>query len=256
MRGHRDLHWVCGAAIVCAALSLVIPIQVISFIFLAPLVFFLTGYAILAAALPRWRVEATLRGAASLGISLAVLALGGLVLNYVGGLRPLPWALLLVVIVIGCARLAALSRPRDGGPRLRFTPPRAGALSVLAVILGLLAAGTGLALAFHPVSADHAVGYSELWIDTGASADSFRVGVGNQEHTAVDYGIIARVVGAEAVVRHVELKPGERQALTMPVEGRTKAGPLLVGVTLYREGFPNQPYRRVSGWVPSRSASP
>jgi uncharacterized membrane protein len=126
---------------------------------------------------------------------------------------------------------------------------------VLAIILGLLAAGAGLALAFHPVSADKAVGFSELWLGTGAAADSFGVGVGNQEHRTVDYGVIARVVGAETVVRHLELKPGERKVLTLPVKGRRKAGPIRVAVTLYREGFPDQPYRRVSGWVPSQSAS-
>jgi uncharacterized membrane protein len=253
MRGHRDLTWACAAAIVCASLSLLIPVEVISFLFLAPLAFFLTGYAISAAALPRWRAEPALRAATSLGLSLAVLALGGLLLNYLGGLRPLPWALLLVVIVIGCCRGAALARPRrKGNDRLRVSLPRPGIISAVALALGVLAAGASLALAFHPVSADRAVGYSELWIDTGTSPDSFRVGVGNQEHHAVTYGVIAHIVGAELVERHLELRPGQREVLTLPVNGRTRPGPLQVGVTLYREGFPNQPYRRVSGWVPQR----
>ena len=136
--------------------------------------------------MPRWRAEPTLRAAASLGVSLSVLALGGLILNYLGGLRALPWALLLVVIV---ARLLASGRA-CGGPAtprsVRFKLPVPGVLSVLAVVLGLSGAGAGLALAFHPVSADRAVGFSELWIDTGAATDSFGVGVGNQEHRAVD----------------------------------------------------------------------
>lgn len=255
MRGHRDLRRACVAAIVCAAVALLMPVEVISFLFLAPLAFFLPGYAIIAACLPRWRVEPALRAAASLGVSLAVLALGGLILNYLGGLRPLPWALLMVLIVIGSCRRAALVRPRRGGGEPRLTLPRPqGVAPLLAVALGVLAAGASLALAFHPVSATKAVGFSELWIDTGASPDRFKVGIGNQEHTALGYGVIAHIVGAEAVTRHVELKPGERRVLTIPVKGRRKPGPLRVGVTLYREGFPDQPYRRVSGWVPNRSA--
>jgi uncharacterized membrane protein len=257
MRGHRDLTWACAAAVVCGAGAVLIPVAALSFVFLAPLAFLLTGYAILSAALPRWRAEPTLKAAASLGISLAVLALGGLILNYVGGLKAAPWAILLVVIVIACARGAAIRRPRGEGQRIVLaTFPRPGVLSVLAVVLGLLAAGASLAFAFHPVSAPRAVGYSELWIDTGASESSFKVGVGNQEHTPFIYGLIATINGAETVERHVELNPGERQVLTLPVEGRTRTGPLRVGVTLYREGFPNQPYRHVSGWVPTRSAAP
>ncbi len=256
MRGHRDLVWACAGAVICGLGALLIPVAAISFVFLAPLAFLLTGYAILSVALPRWRAEPPLKASASLGVSLAVLALGSLLLNYVGGLRSVPWTVLLVVIVIACARGAAIRRPREEGQRIVLDFRRPSVFSVLAVILGLLAAGASLAFAFHPVSAPRAIGYSELWINTGASEDSFEVGVGNQEHTPYIFGLIATVKGAETIERHVELNPGERQVLTLPVEGRTEPGPLRVHVTLYREGIPNQPYRSVSGWVPSRSAGP
>jgi uncharacterized membrane protein len=254
MRGHRDLTWTCAAAVVCAVVSVLVPIEVVSLIFLLPLALFLTGYAIVAAALPNWMPDASLRATASLGISLSVLALGGLILNYVGGLRAVPWAVLLVLIVIACCRWAAVARPWRGERRLQVRFPGAGVLSVIAVAIGLLAAGGGLALAFHPVAAPGAKGFSELWLNTGTSPTEVDVGIGNQEHKAIGYGVIAQFGGdAKPVVRHVELRPGQRQVLTLPILERAATGPIPVEVTLYREGFPNQPYREVSGWAPRRT---
>ena len=252
MRGHQDLAWTCIAAVVCAVVSVVVPVEVVSLLFLAPLALFLTGYAIIAGALPSWRPEPSLRATASLGTSLAVLALGELLLNYAGGLRPLPWAILLVLIVLGFSRRAAISRPWLDEDRLRVPLPRSGVVSVVLVALGLLAAGAGMALAFHPVAAPRAKGFSELWIDTGPSPSVVRVGVGNEEHGAVTYGVIARFKGAETVVRHVELDPGRHRVLTLPVRERKLSGSISVEVTLYREGFPNQAYRQVHAWVPRR----
>jgi uncharacterized membrane protein len=254
MRGHQDLVWTCIGAVVCAVVSLLVPVDVISVIFLAPLALFLTGYAIIAGALPSWRPEPSLRATASLGTSLAVLALGELLLNYAGGLRPLPWEILLVLIVLGFSRRAAIARPWHDDDHLRVPLPRSGVVSTVLVALGLLAAGAGVALAFHPVDAPRAKGFSELWLDTGTSANLIRVGVGNQEHRALRYGIIARFEGAKTAIRHVELKPGERKVETLPVRGRTATGSIPVEVTLYREGIPNQPYREVNGFVPRRAA--
>lgn len=254
MRGHQDLAYASAGAVACGTLSLLIPDEVLSLLFLAPLAFFLTGFAILAAALPRWRPEPALRAAASLGVSLAVLALGGILLNFLGGLRPLPWALLLVLIVIGCCRWAALARPARSARRLTMPVARLTVPSTLVIASGLLAACAGVAVAFHPVSADKAEGFTELWLRTSAAPGAVAVGVGNQEHQTTKYGLIARFAGARPAVLHVELRPGERDLLTMPVRGRTRSGPIEVAVTLYREGFPNQPYRRVSGWVPRKGA--
>lgn len=254
MRGHQDLAWACIGAVVCAVVSLLVPVDVISLLFLAPLALFLTGYAIIAGALPSWRPEPSLRATASLGTSLAVLALGELLLNYVGGLRPLPWAILLVLIVLGFSRRAAIARPWRDDDHLRVPLPRSGIISTVLAVLGLLAAGAGMALAFHPVAAPRAKGFTELWLDTGAAAKVVRVGVGNQEHRALRYGIIARFEGAKTVTRHVELKPGERKVETLPVRDRTVAGSIPVEVRLYREGIPNQVYREVDGFVPRRAA--
>ena len=61
--------------------------------------------------------------ALSVGLSLAMLALGSLVLNYVpGGIRACSWAVLLVLVVLAASREAALRRRprRPGAGHFRF----------------------------------------------------------------------------------------------------------------------------------------
>ncbi len=250
MRGHQDLVWASVAAVICAVVSLLVPVEVISLLFLAPLALFLTGYAIIAGALPSWRPEPSLRAVASLGTSLAVLALGEILLNYVGGLRALPWAILLVLVVLGFSRYAAIARPWRDEERLRVPLPRSGVASIVLVALGLLAAGAGVAVAFHPVAASRAKGFTELWLDPGTSEEFFRVGVGSEEHHATSYLLVAHIGGAKTVERRLKLKPGERRVLTLPVRERFAAGSISVEVTLYRAAAPNKAYREVNGWVP------
>jgi uncharacterized membrane protein len=253
VRGHRDLELACAAAIACAVLALAIPVEVISLLFALPLALLLPGYAIAAATLRRWNQGLARRLVLSLGLSLATLALGSLLLNYLGGLRPLPWALLLLVVTLGACRYAAISRrPRLGQrSRLPLRPP--ALVPALMVTIGLLASAGGVALAFHPVAADHVVGFSELWLRSGESPDRVGIGVGNQEHEATAYGLIVRFGGgAQTQVRRFELKPGQRTLLPIPVLGRRRAGPVKVVATLYLRRRPNQPYRTVYGWVPSR----
>lgn len=263
MRRHSDLVALVAAAFVCAVAAVLVPVPVISLLFALPLALFLPGYALLLACLDRWRASTEQRLAASVGLSLALLALAELALNYLGGLRAGTWAAMLFAIVLAGAIGAAFARRgvvnapdlrrslRTARRRLRARP-----LSLLAVAVGLVAAGGGVALAFHPVGAKHVVGYSELWLATGKRADAVRVGVGNEEKEATRYGLIARFGdGGKTQTRHLRLAPGATVTVVIPVEGVTTGEPVRVSVTLYREQFPNQPYRRVSGWVPAREGT-
>jgi uncharacterized membrane protein len=253
MRGHRDLELACVAAVVCAVLGLVIPVPVLSLVFVLPLALFLPGYALAAAALPRWQPGAPQRLVVAVGLSLATLALGSLVLNYLGGLRALPWAIFAVVVVLGGCRYAAIVRPPTALRPRHLQLPRVAIVPALAIVLGLVAAGGAMALAFHPVAANHAVGYTELWLKTGAAPGRVAVGVGNQEHEATRYGVIVRFSGgAEEQVKRLDLAPGQKAVVTVPVVGKKRPGPVRVVATLYREQEPNKPYRVVSGRVPAR----
>lgn len=249
MRRHRDLEVVVAAAAVGAVGALLIPIDLIRLFFALPLALFLPGYALASAARLERQLDRPQLLLTSLGLSLALLAIGGLLPNYLGGLRAGPWALLLFLVTLAAARAAAIRRPRVSGPRARLAlPGRPGALATGLVLAGVLLAAAAIALAFVPVSARHAIGYSELWIRPLANG-SVRVGVGSGEHDRVSYGLIASFgAGRDTDERRFSLDPGERRAFEF-FPRRQGSRPLHVAATLYRASRPGVPYRRVSGWI-------
>lgn len=110
---------------------------------LIPLVLFLPGYAIAALVFPPGSVGPAERGIYAVTLSIAVAAVGGLVLQLVIGLDRASWAVLLVVITLLCAvpgvRLGRYPKPRR--PRLPWALPlvmvafaAAGLVSALAVV--------------------------------------------------------------------------------------------------------------------------
>jgi uncharacterized membrane protein len=251
---NRDLRGCAAAAVVLAALALVVPIEWLSLLLLAPLAFFLSGYSILAAAFVRRPPEAPQAFFAAVGLSLAVLAILPLPLNYLGGLTPGTWALALVLVVLlGCG-VAELRRGLGwNGPAEVAWRPRASASAGLLGLGGLLAAVAALVLAFVPLSATHAEGFTELWlrpVQTAGGA-AVRVGVGSEEKQATDY--LLRVQfrgGGEPIVRPLTLEPGETTVLPVfaspqPVPAR----PGFVTATLFRRDQPARAYRRVYAWI-------
>lgn len=259
MKAHRDLAAAAIAACVCALGALLLPVEAVRLAFALPLIAFLPGYGIAAASLARRQVELPQILLISVGLSLAVIALGGLVLNYLGGLQPGSWALLLTVIAIAGCEVAALQRQPATEPELQRGPmPRPGLGAAALVLGGLLATAAALVLAFTPVAAKHAVGYSELWLrpfDHGG-VTGIRVGLGNEEQKRTGYGVIAKFGdGRRLITRRFILDPGERRVYGILSDRPEARAPERVSVTLYRSDRPNVPYRRVSGWVPAGGGS-
>ena len=256
MRGHRDLTWVCVAAIVAALVASLVPWEVVRLLAALPLAVFLPGYAIAAAAFGSQRLDPQRLTMLTLLCGLSLLCIGGLVLDLLpGGLRTVTWALLLVLVVIAAARAAALRRGKPERRRSSWSRPRLRAVDLACGALAIAAAAAALVFAYTPLSADKAVGYSALWMLPGdeASDPAVRVGVISAEQEARRYRLQVRVGESEELTTYqLALDPGEERVLRVPVE-LEPGEPTRVAASLYDTGRPRDLYRRVTTWLPSES---
>jgi hypothetical protein len=253
MRGHGDLEAAVGAATLCALLALALPFEPLRMLLAAPLTLFLPGYAIAAAIFARRRIQRRQFLLFSLGLSLVVLALGALVLNYApGGVRAWSWALLLFLVVLGCCRGAALRRPKRAQAPISWALPRPNGGQAALLAGGGLAILVAVVLAFTPLSATNATGFTEVWIQPLSGDNGVRIGVGSAERDDSSYRLVVNFGGTREVTRRFKLEPGQRQVLAL---GESAAASSLVAIpvtaTLYKEDSPEpgQPFRQVSTWL-------
>lgn len=254
MRGHKDLRSVVAATFACGVLALVLPVDLLRLIFTLPLTLFFPGYALSTAIFARNPIGRTKLLLLSVGTSLAILALGGLLLNSVGGLQAGTWALLLALVVFAASRAAALRRPPAGTTALALPRMRLSALTAAVLTVAALAGAGAFALAFTPLPAKHAIGYTELWLQPLNSG--VRVGVGSNEQERMAYRLrVSFGRGRAPVVRHFALQPGESHLLQLAVEP-ADANRVPIVAALYRSQQPSLVYRRVSGWIPPQGRQP
>jgi len=253
MRGHGDLEAAVGAAALCAVLALVLPFEPLRMLLAAPLTLFLPGYAITAAIFARERIGRSRFLLFSVGLSLAVLALGAIVLNYgPGGVRAWSWALLLFLVVLGCCRGAALRRPRGAPAPVSWALPRPNGGQAALLGGGALALVAAVVLAFTPLAATNATGFTEIWISPLPGDNGVRIGVGSAERGDSSYRLVVNFGGSREVTRRLELEPGQRQVLAL---GESAAAsslvPVRVTATLFKRDSPapNRPFRQVSTWL-------
>jgi Protein of unknown function (DUF1616) len=258
VRGHRDLQIVTATTLICAVMSPLLPIQILSLLFALPLALLLPGYALSAAIFARRKVGPTQFAVLSLGLSLCVLALGALLLNYLpGGIGPVSWAVLLALIALNGCRVAALRRPpaekaptQRARPQLRLTAAGSGFLAG-----ALLCTAAALALSFTTVSAKHADGYTALWLLPPAPVDTAaggaRVGVDNEQQQRTSYILRVRIGGEPGeMVRSFSLDPAETRVLKLaPTPQRPSGAPTRVSAELFLQRKPEHVFRRVSGWL-------
>ncbi|MGH3321230.1 MAG: DUF1616 domain-containing protein [Streptosporangiaceae bacterium] len=255
LRDRADLPLVAGLAllalVVCALAGDDLAGVVARTVVGLPLVLVLPGYALMAALLPAadWRGSRSQRDHAileravwSVGLSLAVSALGGLLLNLTpAGLVRLQWAALLCGITVAAAAVAWLRRP-VGDPRPHR--PRTGLGRRGAAWLAAAAALAVVALVLQPAAGPHAR-FTQLWLVTdraSAPPHDAKLGVRNNEHTEQRYRLVIRRDHRRAAVRTIGLAPGETWREHIPAPPRH-----LTQVLLYRPGDQaSYPYRTVA----------
>jgi hypothetical protein len=237
-------------------LALLLPFEPLRMLLAAPLALFLPGYAIAAAIFARGRIRRSQFLVFSLGLSLVVLALGALLLNYMpGGIRAWSWALLLFAVVLGCCRGAALRRPRRAPAPVAWSLPRANGPQLALFLGGGLALLAAVVLAFTPLTATKAIGFTEIWIQPLAAGNGVRIGVGSGERDDSSYRLQVRFGAGKTVTRRFELEPGQREVMALGGAGLVSAtgGPIPVSAILYKEDSPepDHPFRQVSTWLPA-----
>ncbi len=221
----------------------------------ALLVLVVPGYAIASALFPKRRFGRLEILVFSLGLSMAVAALGGLVLNWTPwGLGAGSWTLFLSVITLGAGAIA-LAR-RGGAPALPTMPAiafrsmahptqSAGLFMVSAALLLALA----LRVAVTGVVQQPYQGFTQLWLLPvhKGNLGAVRLGVVNRESAMTSYRL--RLMAGGRAVREWSihaLKPNGTWQATVTLSSKLQPAQR-VEATLYRANSPRLVYRRV--WI-------
>jgi uncharacterized membrane protein len=248
-----------------------------------PLVLFLPGYALIAALFPaKSDLDGIERTALSFGLSIAVVPLIGLGLNYTPwGIRPLPILISLSIFTFAMCGLAYLRRatlPEADAFEVPFRQmalelkaeilekPEPGldrALTVILVLSILLSVTTLVYVVITPKEGEH---FTEFYIlGPEGMADNYPtnytlgesgkvvVGVVNHEYRPVNYTMEVRLENKslplpedmqQVTLAHNETWE-EPLMLTPPVEGKN----MKLEFLLFNETEKNTPYRDLHLWI-------
>lgn len=253
-RGSNELIAVMVIAGLSAVLTIFIPANsIVRLLCALPLVFFLPGYAITWALLAPRSLGSIERLLFSLGISVSVTALSGLILNLTPwGLQTSTWAITLAVIVLVAGTIAWLRRGSD----VKLTPVpverhfKLHFRDGIFVGLAVLVTGAAFGLTQLPVAPNDVAGYTTLWMipaNQGSSND-FRLGINSSEFTVTHYRLQISV--NSQVVQEwpdLSLEPGQTWETEISLQSnQVGSGPVVAD--LYKLDDPGTIYRHVRIW--------
>ncbi len=241
------------AAIVIAAISgaiiLLVPSTlVVRLVAALPLLFLLPGYAITSALFPKRSLGIPEQLLFSVGISIAVVIVGGFALHWTPwGLQAGSWVALLFSVTL-VASLVADTRwqrtaPISGMPLNFALDSRQGLLLGLAALVITAA----IVLARTPLPPQAIQGYTQLWILPASDKDpgAVRVGISSMEFTPTEYRL--QIMVDDQVLQEwptLQLGPGEdwETSVLLP---KNSSHTRIVKALLYRQDDPSVVYRRV-----------
>jgi uncharacterized membrane protein len=219
---------------------------------LIPLVLALPGYAIAANLFAPRSIGWIERGVYTVALSIAVAAVGGLLIQLALDLSRDVWALFLAAITI-----TAALRVRSEGPGERFAWPRAipwtlpvgiVAFAVAAVIAALAIASAGEGLR----DAQAKIHFTDFWLlphggsALAPTAEQLEVGLRSHEGRPTRFSLQLSRAGRVISTRSLALRGGEEWRQLLAVTKAPRGVPVIA--TLDRDG---KPYRRLD-FVPSR----
>lgn len=256
----KDMLVVSVLAIIATILGVVLPGDwVIGRILTLPLVFVLPGYALTSALFPGQALEFPKRLVFSLGLSLALVVLGGFLLNLTPtGLQASTWAPLLGGITLAACVVTFIRRRRRGIAVAELQGGWSSGFSFRqGLLLGLAALVVCSAFAVSIVGAKQQPhpGFTELWILPATEANAknaVSLGVGNMEAATMEYRLAVKEDGR--VVKEwlsIDLNPNEKWNVTLELPQLNLLSAIKVEADLYRANAPTSIYRYVVLWLGS-----
>jgi uncharacterized membrane protein len=214
-----------------------------------PLVLFVPGFIVTMILFPWSRLSIPERLLLSIGLSIALVALGGLILNLTPwGLQPSSlWIAFVVGLVIGIAILFYARRTwwREGiaFPKNANFNARQWVLMALAALMAVMA----FRVARTPAPQNGLEGYTLLSAQAAGTPNSIRLGVRSEEFKETKYQIKYQFNGKVHDGPMLDLNPGQtwEQVVSIPVED---LGGKSFTVLLYRLDKPTDVYRYVDWW--------
>lgn len=227
-----------------------------------PLVFVLPGYAMVRALFPGKPFGNAERIIFSLGISLSIVIISGLLLNLTPfGLQERSWAVLLGVITLGASVVTILRQRRQGETAerwagfkdLHFTFRQGLLLGIAALIVG-----GAFAVSIIGAQQQARAGFTQLWMlpasGTSKVNNSVRLGLSNKESTPMQYHLAVDINGK--LIKDwpaIDLSPNQQWEFTLVLQKSLPASsattPAKIEALLYRANDPKTLYRHVVLWL-------
>jgi uncharacterized membrane protein len=249
--------------IIAVVLVFIVPSQWLPLrVLTLPLAFILPGYALMRALFPGKPFGYAERIIFSLGISLSIVILSGLLLNLTSfGLQERSWALLLAVITLGASVFAILRQKRQGETAERWSGFKDLHFSFRqGLLLGIAALIVGGAFAVSIIGAQQQAqaGFTQLWMlpasGTSKVENSVSLGLSNKESRPMQYHLSVDFNGK--VIKDwpaIDLNPNQQWEFTLVLQKSLPASsastPAKVEALLYRASDPKTLYRHVVLWL-------
>jgi uncharacterized membrane protein len=251
MRGHRDLVLVAGGAVLCAAVAVFVPPEPIRLLAAAPLCLIFPGYALVSATFSARSLSGGRFAALVPGLSLMVLVLSALVLNYgPGGIREITWVVILLLVTLGACGWAAVRRVPGEVPYAIRSRPRGTTGDALFLAGAAVAMIAALVISATVYPAGDVLGFTRLSMLTKPNSSAVDIGVESNEQRRHSYLLRLTLTGRPLLKKHLTLGPGDetRLRVRLPSDLGQPSGRL--AASLYRASAPGRLYRRVTSWLP------
>lgn len=255
--------------------------SVIGTLLALPLVFIAPGYTLTGALFHRRLLDRAYRLLLSLGISISIVIVGGLLLNALPvGLRPSSWSLLLALLTLPFAALLAYLRrktalpaslPNVGTGFIASASPIVSTLSItptpdpasvphmasmrltwygwIICALAILLMAFSIMFSASSVAQQPHAGFTQFWMlppNQPGAACAVRLGIQSYELISETYRVAVTANGNQIDAwPSLQLAPRQRWEQSVPIRS-IKSGPVYVEARLYLVNTPRIVYREVN----------